>query len=475
MLLSENVMVRWNGKTKNWYEGKGYVYTKMNDLFECKIEDVMTTSPVKVQVQCDYCGNIFEKPYRNLFRERELVNKDCCNDRKCMVGKSEEISLIKYGVKNYAKTKESKEFHSKINRESWDVVVKVFESKGLELISEEEYYKNDRSRLKFMCSNHRDKGVQETNFANVKKSKKHCCKYGGEEATGLSKRLDGKMVYDKFLEKGLTPLFEISDYKGNSKPLPYKCKNHLEKGIQYRDYASLTSSKDGCPFCARESGWDLLRSDINIVIAEFEKKNLTLLSKSYKSKDEKLEYECNIHKGHIQTVTYAGLKRTKCPCLYCREEKYLTKLSNSIRSSLTWWRKYSKKEFNNTCLLSGIKGNIEIHHQKQFNTIIKDCLVELKMEVKDIYSGEEIVVIKKKVNEAHKKLPIGICLNKDIHILFHIKYGKKECEKKDFDEFTERYFNGEFDDELRDELKSVNSIRNLEEVKKLASFYYVEN
>ena len=44
--------------------------------------------------------------------------------------------------------------------------------------------------------------------------------------------------------------------------------------------------------------------------------------------------------------------------------------------------------------------------------------------------------------------------------------------KDDFKVFIEDYFNGKYDDELEDGLKSINSSMSLEEVKKLASFYY---
>ena len=104
VLISKEVEVRWNGFTRKWYEERGYKWTKANDYFTCRIEDLMKTSTVKVLVKCDYCGREFEKQYRYYFTERELVDKNCCSNRKCMVAKSEEVSLVKYGVTNYAQT-----------------------------------------------------------------------------------------------------------------------------------------------------------------------------------------------------------------------------------------------------------------------------------------------------------------------------------------------------------------------------------
>lgn len=472
MLLSKEVEVRWNGLTKKWYEERGYVWTKQNDWFRCDIEDVMKTSPIKVLVKCDYCGCEFEKPYRDLYKQRELVDKDCCRDRKCMVIKSEEVNIVKYGVKTHMKTKESQDHLSKHNRTSWDKVVDDFEQKNLKLISVESDYRNDRSRLKFICNNHSDKGIQETNYMNIK-NQKHCCKYGGTEAVAIAKRIDGQKVYDDFVKYNLIPQFNPSDYAKNDIPLPYICPQHKDKGIQYRQYSNLAYSV-GCEYCASERRKNALKFDIDTVIAKFDEKGLILVGE-YKNKEEKVAYRCKKHLDYIQFVTLGGLVNTKEPCLYCREERNICRLSKAIRSTLTWWRKYSRKMHKNKCMLTGLSGNIEVHHQYQLDNIIKDALLNLNIDIKNKYTCEEIVKIKEEVKEIHKKYPIGICLNKELHILFHIEYGRKDCNGSNVGDFIDNYFKGKYDNQLEDKLKSVNSKRTLEEAKKLASFYYVEN
>lgn len=472
MLLSKEVMIRWNGYTRKWYEERGYVWTKQNDFFNCKIEDVMKTSPVKVVCKCDYCGEEFHKPYRDLFRQRELVNKDCCSNRICMVKKSDEINIVKYGVKNHMQTKESKERASKALRSDFNDVKEHFESKNLTLLSSEEDFKNRRSKLRFICNNHIDKGEQITCYEDSKKSK-HCCSYGSIEYVANTKRADGKEVYNEFIKKGLKPLFKPEEYISNSQDLPYICPSHEELGVQYKRYSNLMNQDGGCPKCGKEKVADALRLDKDIVFKYFDERGLNVLSEVYIEKDDHIDFECKKHIGLPQKITYNGLKRTKCPCMFCREENNLSKISRSVRSALSWWRKASKEKDENTCILTGIKGNVEIHHQYQLDNIIQEALNELGMELKSKYSGEEIILIKEKVNDLHKQHRLGVCLNKDIHILFHIKYGKKNCTEKDFDEFIDNYFNGVYDVELEDNLKSFVSKTNLEEAKKLASFYYV--
>lgn len=49
---------------------------------------------------------------------------------------------------------------------------------------------------------------------------------------------------------------------------------------------------------------------------------------------------------------------------------------------------------------------------------------------------------------------------------FHDTYNYTKFSKEDFNEFTDRYFKGEFDNDLSDKHKSVNSKVNYEEITK---------
>lgn len=200
MLISKTVMVRWNGFTRKWYEEKGYVWTKNNDYFECKIEDVQINSTVKVQAKCDYCGEIFNPEYRQLLDARKIINKDCCSNRNCMLRKSKEVNLIKYGVENHVQLKEAQEHLRTIFQTPFEEVKKHFQEKNLILLSKKSDYLNDRSRLFFICNNHKEFGEQETNYANIKKNK-GCCNYGKGELCAESSRFDGKIVYQAFIKR----------------------------------------------------------------------------------------------------------------------------------------------------------------------------------------------------------------------------------------------------------------------------------
>lgn len=446
MLISKIVMVRWNGYTRNWYENKGYIWTKQNDSFKCKIEDVQINSTIKVEAKCDYCNETYYPEYRRLLDARKTINKDCCNNRQCMIQKSKEVTLAIYSAENVSQLELYRENARKREQTPFYTVEEAFINKNLQLLSVKSDYQNDKSRLFFICNNHKEQGIQETNYANIKKNK-GCCNYGKGELCAKSSKLDGYLVYDAFIKKGLIPIFSASDYNRINQQLPYLCPNHKDKGIQYRNYATLQTAKHLCDYCFREYSSNLLRIDENIVFDYYKERGLTICKgEQYLSKDINIKYCCDKHTEYIQQVSYSGLKNTKQPCDYCRAEESLTKLNKRLRSSITQWVKDSKDNCQNMCIFTHSK-KYDVHHLKSSNEIIKEALFELGTDVKDKYSGEEFVNIKNKVIELHNKYPLGVCISNPIHVLFHQLYSK-ESSIRDFEEFKKRYFNGEFKDIL---------------------------
>ena len=62
-IISKTVKVKWYPCNKKYYESKGYVYTKMGDEFEVKVEDLQSSSKIKVVYKCDECGIEKERAY----------------------------------------------------------------------------------------------------------------------------------------------------------------------------------------------------------------------------------------------------------------------------------------------------------------------------------------------------------------------------------------------------------------------------
>lgn len=83
LILSQKVKVKWTGNTKNYYESKGYIYTKNLDEFEVNVEDLTNGSTSIVNVQCDFCNIIKQMKYKDYLNlQSELY---CCPD--CLMHK----------------------------------------------------------------------------------------------------------------------------------------------------------------------------------------------------------------------------------------------------------------------------------------------------------------------------------------------------------------------------------------------------
>ena len=95
--------------TKEYYNrtGKEFCYD-LGKTFTVKVNDLQKGSDVKVEVLCDYCHKeILTLKYDQYVRRTKDVNKIAC--RNCYAQKVKETSLIRYGIDNYAKTKECHE------------------------------------------------------------------------------------------------------------------------------------------------------------------------------------------------------------------------------------------------------------------------------------------------------------------------------------------------------------------------------
>lgn len=91
------VKVKWNNTNKDWYESKGYKYTKRYDSFNVLAKDLSPRSNARLKATCDYCGKEYDAYFVVLMDGRKFIQKDCCHD--CTGKKASEVSLKKRAIK----------------------------------------------------------------------------------------------------------------------------------------------------------------------------------------------------------------------------------------------------------------------------------------------------------------------------------------------------------------------------------------
>ena len=106
--LGYEIPMKKASKTTRKTTGKDYVYD-IGKVFMVKVEDLPLSSNVVIDYLCDYClEEVMSMRYADLTNGIKDINKMAC--KKCYPQKVKEVSLLKYGVDNYAKTQE---FHEK--------------------------------------------------------------------------------------------------------------------------------------------------------------------------------------------------------------------------------------------------------------------------------------------------------------------------------------------------------------------------
>ena len=121
-------------------------------------------------------------------------------------------------------------------------------------------------------------------------------------------------------------------------------------------------------------------------------------------------------------------------------------LNKFLRGNILEWKKKSIKACNNKCILTGSE-NYDIHHLFNFQHILEKYIDEYSIKIyQDInnYTKHELEYIVNTFNEFHNKYPLGVCVDKDIHKMFHHYYGKSFNTPAQWNEFCDSYKKGKY-------------------------------
>jgi hypothetical protein len=102
-LITKEVEMKWDNRSKKHYESKGYTYTKAYDTFIVKVEDLSRESHAEVDVECDGCKETIKKVtwrnYKNFVQvDGKYYCKRCANN-----GYKKWISFDEWCVENNRK------------------------------------------------------------------------------------------------------------------------------------------------------------------------------------------------------------------------------------------------------------------------------------------------------------------------------------------------------------------------------------
>ena len=98
MLISETIKIRIASRNYKYYRDKGYIFEKVGDIIDVKVEDLPPKTHAKVKVKCDICGKIFERKCEKRNKGTYQNFDTCC--RKCTEEYNKIVCKEKYGMEN---------------------------------------------------------------------------------------------------------------------------------------------------------------------------------------------------------------------------------------------------------------------------------------------------------------------------------------------------------------------------------------
>jgi len=123
-------------------------------------------------------------------------------------------------------------------------------------------------------------------------------------------------------------------------------------------------------------------------------------------------------------------------------------LSKYLRGQNQQWKKDSMKNCNYQCVLTKSK-DFEIHHLYGVSNIISDILnIYTEYKDKDFsdYTEEDLSFILEKFIEEQSKYPLGECVDKNLHVLFHSMYGQYYNTPEQWYQFKNDYLEGKYEE-----------------------------
>jgi hypothetical protein len=227
MLLTKEVEINLKGSKPKYYESMGYIIPKKigskgkevcdySKNIIVKVEDLPKSCEIVIKVQCDYCGKIVDRLYKDYYK-RKLSDdstpnkKDSCYE--CISLKRKDSDLLIYGVAHTTQLDSTKEKMKQSNLKNWGVefasqsdiiMTKIIntnlERYGVKCILQDETFKN-----KIRNTTISRYGV--SHYSKTDKSKENY-KLKSLDKYGVDHPMKNKLISDKVQLKRINTLYK---------------------------------------------------------------------------------------------------------------------------------------------------------------------------------------------------------------------------------------------------------------------------
>lgn len=221
-----------------------------------KVNDLPRGSNVVIQCRCDYCGEVFERMYCEIFTSREnSVEKDSCGKPECKKAKRNDTLIFRHGTTN--RTEIHKQIGTHLGRylkHDLQYYINAFDELDkdicVELIEDKDHILA-KTPLPFICRNHPEAGVQYSSYSNSSAKTRKCCAIGGRESIGMSNRIADISDAEEICKSRNYTLLTNTICSVDDK-IEYICNKHPEYGIQTTTLYGMKRYDCNCKLCTVE-------------------------------------------------------------------------------------------------------------------------------------------------------------------------------------------------------------------------------
>ncbi len=241
----------------------------------------------------------------------------------------------------------------------------------------------------------------------------------------MSKKYTFEYIKDYFNELGCELLEET--YKDNNTLMEYRCKCGNISKIRFRDF------KNGqrCWECGNKKIGEKTKHSFKYVCNYFKENNCELLEKEYINSYTKMKYRCSC--GDVSSIRFCNFQEGQ-KCRKCGIKKNSGKNNHNYNSNLTDEDRVDRRS------ILGYKEWI-INIYKKDNYVCQKC--KIKKDNREKYKKLNAHHIEGYAENKDLRTDVsnGITFCADCHNLFHSKYGKKNVNKSQLEEFLSKVIN----------------------------------
>lgn len=186
-----------------------------------------------------------------------------------------------------------------MRKKDFNIIKKSFEDRGCILLTT--VYKNNRQKLKYVCSEGHDCITMWSDWSQGKG-----CKICSIEKSAKKRRMDFSIIKKSFENAGYILITTEKEYKNCDQKLDYICSNGHKHNVSWHNWKSGLR----CPYC-----YGNVRKTIEYIRADFKDNGYILITTEYKNSYQKLR--CICPNGHEWAVSWNNWYNKGIRCPYC--------------------------------------------------------------------------------------------------------------------------------------------------------------